>query len=91
MGIVFQDVKLLQDRTVSENMAFALEVTGHFPKEVKKKVSEILNRLGFKRGRRIRSLPSPPENNNGWRLPEPWSMTLPLLWQMSRRDIWMIR
>jgi cell division transport system ATP-binding protein len=47
MGIVFQDFKLLQDRTVGENIAFALEVTGHVGKEVKKKVAEILGRVGL--------------------------------------------
>jgi len=47
MGIVFQDFKLLRDRTVGQNIAFALEVTGHPPKEVKKKVSEILHRVGL--------------------------------------------
>jgi len=47
MGIVFQDFKLLRDRTVGENIAFALEVTGHSTKEVRKKVSEILNRVGL--------------------------------------------
>jgi cell division transport system ATP-binding protein len=47
MGIVFQDFKLLRDRTVGENIAFALEVTGHSPKEVRKRVSEILNRVGL--------------------------------------------
>ena len=47
MGIVFQDFKLLKDRTVGDNIAFALEVTGHSPKEFGKKVSEILNRVGL--------------------------------------------
>ena len=47
MGIVFQDFKLLKDRTVGENIAFALEVTGHSSKEVKKKVGEILNWVGL--------------------------------------------
>jgi cell division transport system ATP-binding protein len=47
MGIVFQDFKLLRDRTVSENIAFALEVTGHGRKEVKKRVSEVLEKVGL--------------------------------------------
>jgi len=48
MGIVFQDFKLLQDRTVGENIAFALEVTGHVRREIRKKVSEILSRVGLR-------------------------------------------
>lgn len=47
MGIVFQDFKLLKDRTVNENVAFALEVTGHPRKEAKNKASEILQRVGL--------------------------------------------
>jgi cell division transport system ATP-binding protein len=47
MGIVSQDFKLLRDRTVSDNIAFALEVTGHFRKEAKRKVLEVLNRVGL--------------------------------------------
>ncbi len=47
MGIVFQDFRLLRDRTVGENIAFALEVTGHPQKEITRKVSEILNRFGL--------------------------------------------
>jgi len=47
MGIVFQDAKLLKDRTASENVAFALEATGQFQKDVKQKVSEALAQVGL--------------------------------------------
>ncbi len=47
MGIVFQDFKLLKDRTVNENVAFALEVTGHTREEAKWKASEVLKRVGL--------------------------------------------
>jgi cell division transport system ATP-binding protein len=46
-GIVFQDFRLLGDRTVGENIIFALEVTGHSRNEAKNRVSEILNWVGL--------------------------------------------
>lgn len=42
MGVVFQDYKLLMDRTVRENVAFALEVSGHSDDEIDGMVTEIL-------------------------------------------------
>jgi cell division transport system ATP-binding protein len=47
MGIVSQDFKFLRDRTVNENVAFTLEVTGHTRREAKSKASEILRRIGL--------------------------------------------
>lgn len=42
IGVIFQDFKLLPDRTVEENVAFALEVTDTPPRDLKKKVFDIL-------------------------------------------------
>lgn len=42
LGFVFQDFKLLDDRTVFENVALALEVRGMGEAEVKKEVERIL-------------------------------------------------
>jgi cell division transport system ATP-binding protein len=47
MGIISQDFKLLRDRTVNENVAFALEATGHIRKDAREKASEILRRVGL--------------------------------------------
>jgi cell division transport system ATP-binding protein len=47
IGIIFQDFKLLKDRTVSENVRFALEVTGHPRKEAENRVSELLSWIGL--------------------------------------------
>jgi len=47
IGMVFQDFKLLRDRSVGENIAFALEVTGDPQKEIQRRVSAILEWVGL--------------------------------------------
>jgi cell division transport system ATP-binding protein len=49
IGVIFQDFKLLLSRTVYENVAFALEVSGVKSEEIKKGVSQILNIVGLER------------------------------------------
>ena len=48
IGVVFQDFRLLQDRTVAENVAFALMVTGYGGRDVQKSVSQVLSMVGLK-------------------------------------------
>ncbi|QEC47758.1 cell division ATP-binding protein FtsE [Baekduia soli] len=47
IGIVFQDFKLLPDRTVHDNVAYALQVTGSSRKEIRAKVPDILRLTGL--------------------------------------------
>jgi len=58
LGVVFQDFKLLADRDVFENVAFALQVTGAPSSVIKKKVLRVLNEvsLGHRRNNYPRQL-----------------------------------
>lgn len=47
MGVVFQDFKLLPDRTIFDNVAYAMEVIGATQKEIRRKVPRVLGLVGL--------------------------------------------
>jgi cell division transport system ATP-binding protein len=47
IGVVFQDFKLLPKLNVYENVAFALEVIEESPKQIRKKVNDVLALVGL--------------------------------------------
>lgn len=47
IGVVFQDIKLLPKRTAFENVAFAMEVSGHTKAQINKDVPKILDLVGL--------------------------------------------
>jgi cell division transport system ATP-binding protein len=47
LGVVFQDFKLLPNRTVYDNVAYALQVTGGSRREIRAKVPDILRLTGL--------------------------------------------
>jgi cell division transport system ATP-binding protein len=47
LGIVFQDFRLLEDRTAAENVAFALEVTSARADSVPARVARVLDQVGL--------------------------------------------
>ena len=49
LGVVFQDFKLLADKTVWENVAFAMQVTGAHTKDVMRQVPRVLDLVGLSR------------------------------------------
>ncbi len=55
IGVVFQDYKLLPKKTVFENVAYAMQVIGEKPRDIKKHVPEVLDLVGLKH--KMRSFP----------------------------------
>src|SRR6187402_829943 len=47
LGVVFQDYKLLPNRTVYDNVAYSLQVIGESRKEIRRKVPDILRLVGL--------------------------------------------
>ena len=48
VGVVFQDFKLLQYKTVYENVAYAMEVIEKSPREIKRRVEDVLELVNLK-------------------------------------------
>lgn len=49
LGVVFQDFKLLNDRTVNDNLLFVLKATGWKDKEkISSKIEDVLDKVGMK-------------------------------------------
>ena len=55
VGCVFQDFKLLPNRTAAENVAYALKVQGESSADIRRKVPEVLSLVGL--SHKMNSLP----------------------------------
>ncbi|MEA4965014.1 MAG: cell division ATP-binding protein FtsE [Oscillospiraceae bacterium] len=55
VGVIFQDFRLIQKKTVYDNVAFAMRVIGSAEKDIKKRVPYVLDLVGL--GKKSRRLP----------------------------------
>ena len=47
LGVVFQDFRLLSDKTVYENVAYAMKVIEQSPKRIRQRVPKVLSAVGL--------------------------------------------
>ena len=56
LGIIFQDFRLIDKKTVYENLAFAMRAVGASPKEIRKRIPYVLELVGL--GKKADSYPT---------------------------------
>ncbi len=56
IGVVFQDFRLLPNRTVYENVAFAMRIVGASTRQMRRRIPEVLGMVGL--ARKARAYPS---------------------------------
>ena len=72
IGCVFQDFRLLPDRNVYENVAFAQRVIEMPNRVIKKRVPEILTLVGLAAKYKSLRMSCPEVSSSVWRWPELW-------------------
>ena len=86
LGVVFQDFRLLKDRNVYENVAFAQRVIGVSGRKIRESVPEMLRMVGL--SSKYKSFQHQLSGSSGWPLPGPSSTGRLSFWPTSLRETW---
>ena len=78
LGIIFQDYRLLPDRTVYDNVAFAMQVIEAPYRKIKRRVMNVLDLVGLRR--RAYSKPNELSGGNSSGLPLPGRLSTAPVW-----------
>ena len=49
LGVIFQDIRLIDKKTVKENLEFAMRAVGASPREIRKRIPYVLDLVGLAR------------------------------------------
>lgn len=69
LGVIFQDFRLIENKTVYENVAFAMRVIGAAPKEIKKRVPMCWSWSGWRTRAAVCRTSCPAASSSVWLLP----------------------
>ena len=75
LGVIFQDFRLIENKSVYDNVAFAMRVIGASEKEIKKRVPYVLELVVWKTSPAACPMSCLAANSSVWPLPAPWSTT----------------
>jgi len=65
LGVVFQDFRLLPNKTVYENVEFAMQITEALPKEIRRQVPMALALVGLSKKAKLIPTSYPAVNSKG--------------------------
>lgn len=54
LGVIFQDFRLIDKKTVYENLTFAMRVVGASPREIRKRIPYVLELVGLEKKKSMR-------------------------------------
>lgn len=91
VGVVFQDFRLLPNKTVYENVAFAMEIIGAHPKEIRRNVPMVLSMVDLSKKLTTIQMSFQEENIRELQLLELLSIALRFSLQMNLQEIWTLK